>query len=158
MTVSLADLAHSHAQVRHQAMAELIEVGQIAPLLAGLNEAHMEVIWRSAAILGWLGKAEAIPALVARAQGAEYEIKYNCIWALGQINDRAAIPALLAIVEADETESPDVRYNAALALIRLGEMAYLKQAVDSDHEATYRVAHAALATARVLAGLNGSPA
>ena len=152
MTPNIEDLNHADMHVRYAAMQAFIATGSMSvpTLSAALVPGVEEIRWRAAATLAWIGDAAAIPALERASIGAAYELKYNCIWGLGQINDAAAIPALLAIVQADETESPDVRYNAALALLRLGERAYLEGAVNSDNEGTYRVAHAALSAARWL--------
>lgn len=149
MTLTTVDLNHSDMQHRYAAMAALMQAGKsvLPDLTAALSPAHdVEIRWRAAALLGWLGDPAAIPALVQASAGAGYELKYNCIWGLGQIGDKACLPALLAIVQANDSESPDVRYNAALALVRLGEVDYLRRAVSSDNEGTYRVAHAALTT------------
>lgn len=150
---STAHLNDADLQVRYAAMQALLVGGSAAlpDLLAALEPAQAEECrWRAAATLAWIGDAGAIPAIVRASDGADYALKYNCIWGLGHIGDEAAIPALLKIVQADETELPDVRYNAALALLRLGERAYLESAINSDNEGTYRVAAAALAAAKWL--------
>lgn len=144
----ISSLNDIEIQVRYAAMQAFLKTGKAAlpDLSAALEPEHdEETRWRAAATLAWIGDAAAIPAIVRASAEADYALKYNCIWGLGQIGDKAAVPALLAIVQADETESPDVRYNAALSLLRLGERAYLEGAVDSDNEGTYRVAQAALA-------------
>ena len=148
MTPTIDDLNHPDMQRRYETMSALMQAGKavLPDLTAALSPTNdVEIRWRAAALLGWLGDPAAIPALAQASEGAGYELKYNCIWGLGQIGDKASLPALLAIVQADESESPDVRYNAAMALVRLGEVAYLRQAMNSDNEGTYRVAHAALA-------------
>ena len=152
MTPIIDDLNHADMHLRYATMQAFIAIGDSAvpALTAALAPGIEEIRWRAAATLAWIGNAAVIPALERASIGAGYELKYNCIWGLGQLGDKAAIPALLAIVQADETESPDVRYNAALALLRLGERAYLEGAVSSDNEGTYRVAHAALAASRWL--------
>jgi len=146
------DLNNAQMHVRYTAMQAYIEAGDgpVEALKTALLPGIEEIRWRAAATLAWIGNPNAIPAIEQASIGAGYELKYNCIWGLGQIGDKAAIPALLSIVQADESESPDVRYNAALALLRLGERAYLEGAVSSDNEGTYRVAYAALAAARWL--------
>jgi len=150
MTPNIYDLNNAEMHIRYATMQEFIGIGDaaVAALSAALVPGIEVIRWRAAATLAWIGNPNAIPAMVQASIGAEYELKYNCIWGLGQIGDKAAVPALLEIVQADETESPDVRYNAALALLRLGERAYLEGAVSSDNEGTYRVAHAALAASR----------
>ncbi len=146
------DLNHNEMYVRYETMRDFIEAGNVvvAELSAALEPGIEEIRWRAAATLAWIGNPAAIPAIEQASVGADYALKYNCIWGLGQIGDKAAVPALLTIVQADESESPDVRYNSALALLRLGERAYLEGALNSDNEGTYRVAHAALAAARWL--------
>lgn len=150
MTLSVNAFNDAEMSVRYATMQAYIEAGResVETLSAALMPGNEEIRWRAAATLAWIGDAAAIPALVEASAGAEYELKFNCIWGLGQMGNPAAIPALLAIVQADETESPDVRYNAAQALVRLGEKAYLESSLDSENEGTYRVAHAALASAR----------
>ena len=153
MTPTLTDLNHDHMRVRYQTMQAFISAGQssLPALQAALTPDHdKEIRWRAAAALAWIGDPAVIPALVQASHGAGYELKYNCIWGLGQIGDPTAIPALQAIVDADDSESPDVRYNAALALLRLGQSASLHAGLNSHAEATYRVAHAALAAAPYL--------
>ncbi len=152
MTPAINDLNHDDMHIRYETMRDFIEAGDrvVAELCAALEPGVEEIRWRAAASLAWIGNPTAIPAIERASIGAGYELKYNCIWGLGQIGDKAAVPALLAIVQADESESPDVRYNAALALLRLGERDYLEGAVNSDNEGTYRVANAALAAAKWL--------
>ena len=152
MTPSIDDLNHPEMHVRYAAMQGFINAGHraVEALCEALVPGQEEIRWRAAATLAWIGDVSVIPALERASVGAEYELKFNCIWGLGQLADKAAIPALLAIVQADDTESPDVRYNAAQALVRLGEKAYLEASLDSENEGTYRVAHAALASARWL--------
>ncbi len=152
MTPSVDDFNDAEMHVRYAAMQTFIDMGEAAlpALTAALAPGEEEIRWRAAATLGWMGDSQAIPAIEKASIGADYALKFNCIWGLGQIGDKAAVPALLNIVQADESESPDVRYNAALALLRLGERDYLEQAAFSDNEGTYRVAQAALAAARWL--------
>jgi HEAT repeat protein len=151
MIPTLETLNHELLRERYAAQAAFIAAGQdsIPLLTAGLAPTNPEEIrWRAAAALVWIKDVAVIPALEQAAVGAEYELKYNCIWGLGQLADPATIPYLMAIVNADDRESPDVRYNAALALARLGQAESLRPALESTTEATYRVAHGALATAR----------
>lgn len=149
---AVEDLNNIEMNIRYLTMQAFIQAGNVAveTLSAALVPGDEEIRWRAAASLAWIGDPTAIPAIERASIGADYALKYNCIWGLGQIGDKAAVPALLNIVQADDSESPDVRYNAALALLRLGERAYLEGAVSSDNEGTYRVAHAALAASRWL--------
>jgi HEAT repeat protein len=140
-------LNHPELRNRLEAAARLMNGGpeSVDPLLDALNHVAVEIRWRAAAALGWIGDPRAIPALVKRGDGEGYEVKYNITWALGQIGDPAAIQPLLQIVHAGDQESPDIRYNAALALARLGQADTLRESLVGSPEAVYRVAHAALA-------------
>lgn len=147
MQQSIDNLNHPTLRTRLEAAAALMDAGTGALdlLVAALDHEQVEVRWRAAAALGWIGDPRAIPALVRRGIGEGYEVKYNITWALGQIGDTAAIQPLLDIVHAGDHESPDIRYNAALALARLGQAGTLRQSLVDSPEAVYRVAHAALA-------------
>ncbi|MBL8163669.1 MAG: HEAT repeat domain-containing protein [Anaerolineae bacterium] len=152
MPYTADDLNHPELQTRIEAAAAFRAQGSAAlpELVSALSNAQEEVRWRAAATIGYLGDPAGIPALVAAGHGAAYELKINCVWGLGQIGSAQAIPALVEIIHAGDGESPDIRYDAALALLRLGHAAELHQALHSESEATYRVAHAALAAAPYL--------
>ena len=141
------NLSHPNLRQRLEAAATLMNAGQAAfnPLVAALDHENVEVRWRAAAALGWLGDGRAIQPLVRRGSGEGYEVKFNVVWALGQVGDSGAIQPLLEIIHAGESESPDVRYNAALALARLGQAETLRRSLVGTAEPVYRVAHAALA-------------
>lgn len=152
MSYTADDFNHPELQTRIEAAAALRAQGSAAlpTLISALAHPQEEVRWRAAATIGYLGDPAGIPALIAAGQGAAYELKINCVWGLGQIGSADAIPALVEIVHAEDSEAPDIRYDAALALLRLGRADELRQALQSDAEATYRVAHAALAAAPYL--------
>jgi bilin biosynthesis protein len=141
------NLNHPNLRQRLEAAAHLMKGGAAAlePLIDALNHEQVEVRWRAAAVLGWIGDPRAIPPLVKRGIGEGYEVKFNITWALGQIGDASVIQPLLDIVHGAESESPDIRYNAALALARLGQADTLRQSLIGSPEPVYRVAHAALA-------------
>jgi HEAT repeat protein len=144
----IEQLAAPDLRARLEAAAALMTEGSAALdwLLPALDHPVEEIRWRAATVLGWIGDARAIEPLYRRGQHEDYAVKYNVAWALGQINDPAAIPHLMEIVLAGESESPDVRYNAAMALARLGQTERLAQALVGTPEPVYRVAHAALAS------------
>lgn len=148
MLPTIDDLNHPLLRVRYEAMKTFIEAGteSIPILLDALYHPETEIIWRSAASLGWIADPAVIPALEKRAEGAIYAIKLNCVWALGQIGDAAAIPYLLSLFHADDCD-PDERCAAGLALLRLGQIEAIRAALTAS-EATYRVAYSTLATAR----------
>ena len=145
-------LNDSDLWVRLEASKALVLSGLDAE--AALNEAisrlDIETQWRAAAILGIVKAVDSIPALVKLSDGAGYEVKLNCVWSLGEIGDENGVAPLMAIVNAGEDESPDIRYAAALALIRLGQSAALEARLQDTTGLAYRVVHAALITARFL--------
>jgi HEAT repeat protein len=132
---------------RHEAVNDLLSNGAAAfsPLVEALNHEDVEIRWRAVTVLGWMGDPRAISPLVKRAVGEGYEAKVNIVWALGQIGDASAVSPLLEIVHAGETELPDIRYTAALALARLGQAGALRESLVGSPESVYRVANAALA-------------
>jgi HEAT repeat protein len=141
----IENLHHPNLQTRLEAASALMTGRAIGPLLGALEHRDDEVRWRSAAILGWLENPRVVPALLNMLPGASYEVKFNAMWALGQIADSDIIEPLTALIRAPGDADPDIRYLAALALARLGEVDILHQSLD-DGESAYRVAHAALAT------------
>jgi HEAT repeat protein len=149
MLPTIEALNHPDLRIRIETAEAFIQSGSAAlPLLIdAFNHPELEIRWRAAAAVGRMGAREAAAPLVALSQGAVYEIKFNCMWALGHIGDTRVIPDLLAVLQAGEDESPDIRYNAALALARLGESRALKAAVNDATHPAHRVAHAALAAA-----------
>lgn len=152
MTYTSNDLGNPNLQIRIETAATLRAQGNAAlpTLIAALDGTEDESRFRAAATLGYIGNPAAIPPLVETGRGAGYEVKLNCVWALGQIGDAQAIPPLLEIVHAENSESPDIRYAAALALVRLGRTEELQQALENSSEPTYRVAYAALCAARFI--------
>lgn len=145
----ITDLNHEERLRRCQAMNALYREGKsaVAALIEGLRHPTPEVRWRSAAVLGWIGDPAALEPLAALL-GEEYDIKINAVWAMGQIADEQVIPRLLELVYEAGDSQPDIRYVAALALVRFNRLDDLQAALNSDHLPTYRVASAALATAR----------
>lgn len=145
-------LNHSDLRQRLEASSALIHEGQqaVPSLTEALQQSDIETQWRAAAVLGIIKAASAIPALVKRSDGAGYEVKLNCVWALGEIGDVNGVQPLMEIVYAGEEESPDIRYAAALALIRLGQSQALQGVLEDASGLAYRVVHAALITARFM--------
>lgn len=152
MAYRIEDLNHTETRKRIEAMSAFRQMGEgaLPELVAAFEHPALEVRWRAAATLAWLGSAKAVQPLVTLNQGAIYEIKINCTWAMGQINDASAVPHLLSILHAGEDESPDVRYAAALGLARLGQHDALRAAMEDSSPEAYRVAHAALLSAAYL--------
>jgi len=149
----IEQLGAPELRTRLEAAAALMAQGSAALdlLIPALDHTVEEVRWRAATVLGWIGDARAIEPLYRRGKHEDYAVKYNVAWALGnvawalgQIGDAAAIPHLMEIVHAGESESPDVRYNAAMALARLGQTTQLQESLVGTAEPVYRVAHAAL--------------
>ena len=144
---SIEDLYAAELPTRLQTFSALAAAGALDTLLAALRHDELEVRWRAVVALGWLGDARAVEALAGLLPGAPYEIKINAVWALGQIGDQRAVDTLLTLIHAEDAFDPDVAYNAALALLRLGVPAPLQQNVaQATGDYAFRVAHAALAS------------
>ncbi len=153
MNPIIEHLDNADLRIRLQTARDLMDEAETALdlLITALDHPSLEVRWRAAAALGWIGDPRAIPSLVRRGMGEGYEVKFNIVWALGQIGDVSAVTPLLEIVHAGEDESPDIRYNAALALARLGQADTLRHSLVGSPEAVYRVAQSALAAYEYLA-------
>ncbi len=133
--------------VRLHTVEVLAASGAYDSLVAALRHDELEVRWRAVVALGWLGDKRAIDVLAALLPEAPYEIKINVVWALGQIGDTRAVETLLALIHAEDALDPDVAYNAALALLRLGQPDPLRHNLErASGEYAFRVAHAALAS------------
>ncbi len=151
MSQWMADLNHAEHLRRWQAMVALWQQGAAAfpVLMQGLHHTEAEVRWRAAVLLGWIGDARAVPSL-AGLLNEGYEVKINAVWALGHIGDAAVVPRLLDILYAEGDALPDIRYVAALALVRLGHLAAIQTSLTSEHLPTFQAAHAALSTSLYL--------
>lgn len=151
MSQWVADLNHTEHLRRWQAMVALWKQGAAAfpVLMQGLLHAEAEVRWRVAVLLGWIGDARAVPSL-AGLLNEGYEVKINAVWALGHIRDAAVVPRLLEVLYAAGDAEPDIRYVAALALVKHGHLAAIQTALTSEHLPTFQAAHAALATSMYL--------
>ncbi len=149
MSPNIEDLNHSDVRVRIMTAQQFIEAGDVAipALTAALEHPSAEVRWRAAAAAGYTQNAAVIPALLKLNQTDLYETQFNCTWALGNLGDPRALPMLLELLNGAETPSPDIRYNAALALARLGQMGALREAAQNPTHLAYRVARTALVAA-----------
>lgn len=144
---SIENLHAPELPVRLHTGSALAAAGALDVLIAALRHDELEVRWRAVVALGWLGDARAIEALTGLLPGAPYEIKINAVWALGQIGDARAVETLLALIHAEDALDPDVAYNAALALLRLGKPDMLRHDLErAPGDSAFRVAHAALAS------------
>lgn len=149
MSVTLIhDLNAPDLPVRLRAVGALAAAGSAAldGLLAALEHSDLEVRWRAVVALGWIGDGRAVEPLADLLRASPYEVKINVVWALGQIGDARAVSRLLDSLHAHTGHDPDVAYNAALALLRLGVTDPLRNALDSPHEDDFCIAHAALAS------------
>ncbi|MBI5666899.1 MAG: HEAT repeat domain-containing protein [Chloroflexi bacterium] len=142
------DLNDPELPVRLQAVGAFAAAGTpvFDTLVAALHHAELEVRWRAVVALGWIGDARAVEPLARLLRSSPYEIRINVVWALGQIGDERAVNLLLDALHTDDAPDPDVAYNAALALLRLGAVDPLQHVLDSPQEYAFRAAHAALAS------------
>lgn len=118
----LADLNSPSLAARLAADAALQAAGPAAEaaLSALLTDAVApeEARWRAAFILGALGSAASLPALIAGLDDANWSVRHACACALGELGDAAALPSLLALVTAPEPDE-QTNYVAAIGLLRL---------------------------------------
>lgn len=77
----------------------------------------------------------------------DWGVRHNCAWALGQMRVKKAVMHLSQVIARDD-EDEQVRYVAALALIRIGTQSALDQLhthTQDKRDAVRRAALAALA-------------
>jgi hypothetical protein len=139
------DLHAPELIARLQTCGALVAAGaqSVDSLIAALRHPEIEVRWRAAVELGWIGDPRAVAPLVELAQNAPYDIRVNVMWALGQIGSPGVVDPLMAVLDANNAGEPDITYVAALALLRAGITDRLRRDLESPHEFAYRVAHAA---------------
>lgn len=96
----------------------------------------------AARALGLLDDADAVPALVAAAQGADPTVASAAVEALGALRAEAAIPALAGLLERPAAASPSAVANALAAIGDAEALAPLYQALETDDVTPTR--HAAM--------------
>ena len=106
----------------------------VPSLIAALDDADGETRVYSAWALGAIGDTTAAAPLAAQTGDADSGMRKMVAYSLGSLGDAPAVrPALLRLL----TDAvPDVRWNAALALARLGDPAgreVLRQMVDREY-------------------------
>jgi HEAT repeat protein len=137
---------------RLQAECALAEAGRalIPDMLAlvGDSSAAVEARWRAIMVLGDLGDADAVDALMTAAADPAWDIRHSAVWSLGMIGDARAFDLLLRVASTGTDEQ--VPYVAALALGQIDRqravtvLGQLQAAPPS--EAASRTAHSARVT------------
>ena len=94
----------------------------VPPLVESLAEANPDIQLYAAWALGELRDARAVEALSKLTEGQDTNVRKMAIFSLGLIQDPRAIPPLQTTLNDPH---PDIRWNSALALARLGDRAGL---------------------------------
>ncbi len=126
-------------EVAWSALAEALRVG--AP----------EVRFQAVASLVEISPARAVPLVLAALDDQDHKVRAQAAAALGDAGDPSVAEALTALLD----DADDVRYEAALALVRLGDrrgVPFLIRALGSSERALDA------ATALAALGLDGDPA
>jgi HEAT repeat protein len=110
-----------HANVRAGTVAELARIKDprvMMPLIAALKDANSYVRGQAASALGDIGDKRAVQPLITVLRDDDYlYVRQESAKALGKIKDSSAVQPLM---KALNDESPDVREEAAKALIGIG--------------------------------------
>lgn len=85
--------------------------------VAEISYLHDEVLLSRLNSLASMG-TDAVPALTEGASSEDWFVRSSCIWVLGAMGDRQNIPVIAGRL-SDST--PVVRYEAAAALVKLGD-------------------------------------
>lgn len=114
-------LQNKHPNARAEAVTELgkIKDARVVPLLIGaLKDADSYVRGQTAAALGDTGDKRAVQPLITALKDDDYlYVRQESAKALGKIKDSSAVQPL---INALNDETPDVREEAAKALIEIG--------------------------------------
>ena len=107
------------AALRNAAMEIYVKLGAaaVAPLLALLGDADLEVRNFAAVMLGTLRDERAVPALIRALQDADVNVRHAAAASLGQIGSPDAVAPL---IQALRTE-PWLQYPAISALAEIGD-------------------------------------
>jgi HEAT repeat protein len=109
------------ANVRSGTVAELGKIKDprvVTPLIAALKDADSYVRGQAASTLGEIGDRRAVQPLITVLRDDDYlYVRQESAKALGKIKDSSAVHPL---IKALNDESPDVREEAAKALIGIG--------------------------------------
>ncbi len=114
-------LESKHPSTRAQTVIELGKIKDarvIAPLINTLKDKDSYVRGQAAAVLGEIGDKRAVQPLITVLKDDDYlYVRQESAKALGKIKDSSAVQPL---INALNDESPDVREEAAKALIGIG--------------------------------------
>jgi hypothetical protein len=125
MRLLVSALENGNWQVREGAFDALSGLGDAAipALREALGDTNDEIIWRAALVLGAL-KARGANGQLISLLGRGGIIRECIIWSLGEIGDDCASTPLLKFIRADD---PVVRYEAEMALVKIGNTKQAKK-------------------------------
>jgi HEAT repeat protein len=141
----LPHAAHPHAFVRAtilRALRELRAAGSFAPALAALGDTDASVRREAVAVLGYLKRAEALPALNTLATSdADPEVRRAAVAALGfeTGNGETGSTTLAALLAGLNDSAWQVREEAATTLGKLGLAQAGRQLVAALQDAYWQV-------------------
>ena len=148
LILQLAD-ANLWTRLNAESALRALESPILEPLCATVADPQepFERRWRATMLLGEIGTAEAVPALMIARQAPELDLRQSVVWALGCIRDDRAFAALFDIF-SDPQEEEQLRFVTAAALANIDpeRTIPLLQTALQGSEAQRRAAHALLAT------------
>jgi len=109
--------------VRQKSAEALAKMGNDAtlPLIEVLDDDDWKVRSKVAWALGKLGDRRAVPKLKITMKDEVKDVRQMAVWAVGEIGVETSVIPLL--FEALYDESPDVREEARMAILKIGELA-----------------------------------
>lgn len=123
--------------VRQKSAEALAKMGNDAtlPLIEVLDDEDWKVRSKVAWALGKLGDRRAIPKLKVTMKDEVKDVRQMAIWAVGEIGVETSVIPLL--FEALYDEDPDIREEARLAVLKIGELAASDLVKALDHSDPY---------------------
>ena len=102
------------------ALGSLGDPRAVPPLQKSLDDADTQTVIFSMWALGNIGDKESVPEIIERLENTDSAVRIMSAYVLGAIGDERAIPPLQAHLTDD---SPEVTWNAAIALSRMHDPA-----------------------------------
>lgn len=97
-----------------------------------LNSDTYATRWKAALVLGHLGNATAVPALLAKLDDSDNDVRRGVVEALGRLGDPSVIPALAGRAWGDSDSSVDAARVGAL--VRLLDWEAVAKHVNEDED------------------------
>lgn len=123
-----------------EALGKIKDIRAVESLIQALKDDDMHVREKAAEALGRIGDKRATELLIrAREEDEDYDVRIDATEALGRIGDKRAIEPLIQDLN-DKSNSIEVRFGAAWALGKIGEVGPLIEFLNHDNPSVSQAA------------------